>query len=1073
MKKSLLVIFLFIFVGFNWSWAQTSGKIAGQVTDAENGGPLPGVNVIVEGTDLGAATNANGQYSILNVPPGEHNIAASIIGYATVTKTGVEVNIGLTARQDFQMEVEAITGQEIVVEAARPIVQADVSGTERNIDPAELTSAPYKAMEDVLSAQVGFTAVGTYDDMPQIRGDNWTTMDFIVDGVSQRDPLSNRPHMKVNLDAVQEIKVQTGGFNAEYGNIQSGVVTVVTKEGGNRYSGSIDYKYSPPALRQFGPNMYGFQSPLVVPFVDPEAGAFTGNDFFSGWNNIASALDPGAPHYNKPMELYARWLWRHRSQDAINELKRLKDEGLADIQWGQDGAPSAWMTQGVLPDFNGDATLGGPVPFLPFIKFFGSYRQEQVEYWNAFADQRAYQDHQFRGKLTSNITNNLKLQFSYFNSVQAGGRGDTPGMFGEISRNPYSQTNSENKYWYPDCGTGMRQMRDNYSLRMTHTLSSNTFYDVQLTHTQTGYEHPRNQRNTAPLETAWGTMHSSSQTAVDEGRIGTTAFADSLAAAGEYGWENWRDWAKLSIGNQWYDEAPEGYGPVNFRDITGEYRMESCAWPLNDSYTKAWELSGNITSQMNPANEVKAGFEFRRTLLHQYYAQVDPSVNAGRLEDIQDVAPLDGAFYVQDKLEYGSMVANIGLRADWMYTANYPVLMEGSPDDPNNGPYSQWLLPGNTDQLFNQVDTKRISQIKVSPRLGISHPISTVAKIFFNYGHFYQWPDMYSQYRARKNISSGYRITDLGNPAVQPPRTIAYEIGYEHNLFNRMSLSITGYYRDINNRIGDADYNFLAGGDYSIPINMEYSDVRGFESFLELRRGSIPYFSGWASLDYRVSSNGEFGYDEFYEDPTRQPDEVSSEVSNPDVRPLFKMNLDFYTPEQMGPNFGGFRPIGGLNMSLLFTWRRGQAFTWNPNNYPLVEDNVRWRPYQRWDFRLRKSLFQTGTVAATFYIDITNLFNNKNMTLPSTSGLSDGIGGSQAGRYDGNWAWDGHKWWNNEFRTYMESLDMEVHPDGSVTGKDRPGDYKTDKKSYIQMPAFTPMTFLERRDIFFGVNFRF
>ncbi|HKJ66847.1 MAG TPA: carboxypeptidase regulatory-like domain-containing protein, partial [bacterium] len=965
MRNSLLIFLISLFVGVSGVMAQSAGKIAGQVVDAENEEPLPGVNVIVEGTDLGAATGSSGQYTILNVPPGSYDVSASIIGYATVTKTGVDVNIGLTTREDFQMQVQAIAGQEVVVEASRPIVQADVSGSERNIDPVELTSSPYKAMEDVLAAQVGFTAIGTYDDQPQIRGDSWETMNFIVDGVAQRDPLSNRPHMKVNLDAVQEVKVQTGGFNAEYGNIQSGLITVVTKEGGDRYSGSVDMKYSPPALRQFGPHMYNFDSPLVIPFVDEDAGAFTGNDFFDGWNDEAAALDPSHPHYDKPMELYARYLWRHRSLDAIDELKRLKDEGLADIEWGQDGEPEPFHTQGVLPDFTGNATLGGPVPFLPFIKFFGSYRQEQVEYWNAFADQRAYEDRQFRGKLTSNLTSNIKVQFSYFNSMQVGGYGGTPGMFGLISRNPYSQTNAENKYWYPNCGTPLRQTRDNFSLRMTHTLSSNTFYNLQVNHRRTEYEHPRDHRNTAPLETAWGTMYSSSQTAVDEGRIGTTADADALADAGELGWENWRDWAMISIGGQWYDEAPAGFGPVNWRDITGEYRMESCVLPINDTYTRLWEMSGDITSQVNPSNEVKAGFEIRRSFLHQYYAQVDPSVNAGDLENIDDVAPLDGALYIQDKLEYGSMIANIGVRADWMYTAEYPVVLEEPVDDETSGPYSQWLLPGNTEQIYDQMETKRISHFKVSPRLGISHPISTVAKIFFNYGHFYQWPDMYTQYRAVKDVSAGYRIDEFGNPAVQPPRTIAYEIGYEHNLFNRMSLNITGYYRDINNRIDEAEYHFLAGGNYDIPINMEFSDVRGFESQLELRRGSIPYFSGWASLDYRVSSNGEFGFDDFFEDPTRQPDEVSAEVSNPDVRPLFKMSLDFYTPDQMGPNFGGFRPVGGLNMSLLYTWQRGEAFTWNPNNYPLVEDNVRWRPYQRWDFRLRKSLFQAGSVSAS------------------------------------------------------------------------------------------------------------
>ena len=145
-------------------------------------------------------------------------------------------------------------------------------------------------------------------------------------------------------------------------------------------------------------------------------------------------------------------------------------------------------------------------------------------------------------------------------------------------------------------------------------------------------------------------------------------------------------------------------------------------------------------------------------------------------------------------------------------------------------------------------------------------------------------------------------------------------------------------------------------------------------------------------------------------------------------------------------------------MSVLYTWHRGEQFTCNPESFPLVEDNVRWKAYQRWDLRLRKSLFSSGTFESLFYIDVVNLFNQRHLTSPFEGG---GLGGV---------AWDGHRWWSTEFRDYMESLDLTVNEDGSVSGDDRPGDWEAD---HIDRPAFTPRSFLERRDVFFGIKLQF
>src|SRR5512147_2090441 len=84
------------------------GKIAGRVTDAENGQPLPGVDVTITGTLLGASTNVDGFYTILNVPPGTYTVRFSLVGYTRTTVENVPVEIELTTTINRQLKATTI-----------------------------------------------------------------------------------------------------------------------------------------------------------------------------------------------------------------------------------------------------------------------------------------------------------------------------------------------------------------------------------------------------------------------------------------------------------------------------------------------------------------------------------------------------------------------------------------------------------------------------------------------------------------------------------------------------------------------------------------------------------------------------------------------------------------------------------------------------------------------------------------------------------------------------------------------------------------------------------------------------
>lgn len=1126
-----LIIILILFIQPTVLLSKTTGKITGRVIDSQNRNPVPGVNVILSGGKLGAETDSNGDYFILNVPPGLYSLRAEIIGYKTVIQENVRISVDLTTRINFSLSIEPLKGEEIVIIGQKPIIQTDVSGSQHVMDQKDFSFSANLNINNVIRNEVSINNLGTYDDLLIIRGSDVEESQFMVDGISQTDPLTNKPHYQVNLDAIQEVSVVTGGFSAKYGNLRSGYISVVTKEGGQSISASANIQYSPPALKHFGPMMFEHSSPVCEPYVqvwdangnwDPDAPSNTGlgtmadgkpySDFFreaDGWNTIQDDAKYAGPHFGKPIELYARWLWRHRSQDSIDELKKLEKMGVVKFNrdvFNPDDPDAAWHMYGVKPDYKVQATLGGPIPFVYKWKpttFFLSFDSEQMEYTYR-PPQRAYLDYQFRGKITSMLNPSIKLQLSGYWSRQKGGAGHQgPGIDGNISNNPYRGVGVTNKLWYPNCAITGQQTRQNYNLKLIHSISPKLFYDVSLTHYRTDYDMLMDFRNTAAIPGTSGQKlglygefppgglpSSGDKSGVFYGSIGTEQYADSMAEAGAMGWDNWRDWAQIKIGDLWYDESPKGYGPHNWRDVTGEYRMESCQIQNNFTFTRTYELDGSIIAQLNRYNQIEAGFEIRQDKNEQIFENLDPTFSGGRII-LSNAREWKGSFYLIDKLEFPGFIANLGLRADWLRTVDYPILnYDGDPNNKINGPYSDYLLPGNTINegeeapnfnTYEKIPLQSKTQLFLSPRLGISHPISTTAKVFFNFGHMYQWESLYNRYRIAYNYFANYGISLYGNPLMDPPRTIQFELGYEHNLFNKMSLRTTFYYKDINNESRRFRYYPSGFGNYRYDTfdNGTFRDIAGLESFLELRPGFIPYFNGWISFNYMSEREGDYGYDRFYEDPERQTRIVSAEISEPDVRPTVKLNLNFYTPSNFGPSLADkFWILGGINVNLLYFWQRGPKFTWNPAKYALVENNLRWTPYSRWDFRLSKDLFTTGKLSSVFYIDIRNIFNTKNLTRFTTQSFKKAEAGhaiqSIQEHYGYSWAWDGHRWWKNERRNYLYSLGYSAqnqNKDGSFNNTiGQPGSYKDVR---IDLPAFTPMSFLEKRDIWFGFKIYF
>ncbi len=938
----LIFPLLFIFqLNIHLVLAGSTGKINGKVIDSETGDPLPGANVIIEGTTLGAAADNDGDYFILNVPPGNYNIKASMMGYETVKQIGVRVYIDKTITVNFSLSTKFLETGEIIVIAEKPIIQADIANTQSVLTSEDISAIPVLSFKDVLDKQVGVResdARGLF-----LRGEGEYAISLKIDGLETRDNIDNQIETRINPDAVEEANIITGGFSPEHGNAGSGVVNIVLKEGKDKYEATFSHLRSIPKRKHFGPPLRYYYDQR---FDNPEF-----------WEVLATnrrqLTGVYEPFFGKPELLRELYFWRMR-----DEVSKYGDK--SDVIYS--------------------GTFGGPIPLLKNITFFLSGLYEKTYYLFNQA-QPFYDNLNLSAKITTHITPDIKLNFTArYTELSGINRYDRREFSGAIdpSRIANPDQTRENRYvfesvediawaasveqthlspWpYVDKMSISNRFKNAWSLKLTHALSAKSFYEVYLMY------------NSFRIYGAPPPLRDTTQTVTLTDSQGNFATLGGALASAPGGF-----WPKVL-------QDPLGIASISLGGTFGNVEI---------SRDKTFILKTNFISQLNKTNQLNLGFEF--TYIDLFKDELRAGIDNKRYMWKWHIFPKTIGAWILNKFEFQGMRANAGLRVD------IRIPHHSWPDFNNNRYDYHWsydtragvLIP---DSIFAGPLYKPPVKWVLSPRISISHPIGTDAKIFFNYAHQNQNPPYENLYRIQ--IRSDIPSWDVfGNPELPYVKTIHYEVGYEQNIADLIFAAVSGYYREVKNKLAETLYdgeNREINGityqtDYRVYSPDLYSTARGLEIRLQKRAGK--FWTGWFNYDYQIFTSSIKGFREFNEEPTEPPTLRNSNIftnMNRKLTPLprFNAGLNLRTPDSFGPSVSYFRPFSGLRLDLLFWWRSQPTFTYNPNNLQAPyapRDNKRWTAHHGTNLTLSKRFnFVTG-VTPVFTIQIYNLFNTKNM----------------------------------------------------------------------------------------------
>ncbi len=789
------------------------GKIAGKITDAKTGDPLPGAQVQIVGTSMGAAADENGRYFILNVPPGTYTLRVSFMGYTTEEIQNVKAQLDVTTFIDVALKETVVEGETVTIVAQRPAVDKTMTATKISFaDELVNNVLPVNTLDEILNSSV---------TTQSMRGANKTGVGYLVDGVNVADimfstgggtdPYTNVKRNKTSLSnttgefesessmsgrtsrmvqttvsvtqtSVAEANVIAGTINAEY-DASAGVINIATKSGGKDYSGKVYVRSSLGGLDHAGPNVYNAIPP------DP---------------NIMQGKSAAQLYFEHKQNLLAK------GDTALANLMNWS-EGL--YSYGDD------------PRISSEFSFGGPL----------------TEKGNFFFAGNFLNDHgRFPGEFQRNIGLSLKLNYDLTDSdkLTAYGKVDDWGkLFGWVNR----QYSYVYQFWLEgqpvNDGLGLVSY-----LKHTHVFDPSSFLETTLSFVS-------NKRT-------WGYRPVDGKLQYDN--YGDWIILDTEEKANQY---------IVDPNTRIFNTSPGNDPTYQVEGFQNQIRFGLAGYHYENLETSTLGFASNYTNQLSFHHQLKAGVEYKYHTIDEFSHKSSVGHPDSRFPFetvIYKINPWSFGSFIQDRVEYEGIIVNLGLRFD---AYNMDTKLWENPFEP-----VYWDTLDNGQGVMRAKLTKKAeTRAYFSPRIGVSHPITDNAAMHYSWGIYTTQPN-FGYWLRNYGFFANASLPFYVNSDPDPETATAYEIGVNVALTNDFGFDLTAYYRDVRNgsalgysisqdrqATGVTDFSL-----YTYVTNWGYRDSRGLELNIWKRPTPERYFgvvgvSGNLSVSYAYDKSSRNG----------------------------------------------------------------------------------------------------------------------------------------------------------------------------------------------------------------------
>jgi hypothetical protein len=980
--RSLALAAVVLGIGASSLFAQGStGKIEGRVRD-QAGAPIANAQVFLVGTAFNALTNPQGYYFINNVPAGTYSVRAAFIGYKSTQVDGVKVLAGQTGTVDIQLEQTAVQIQEItVVQQTQPLVPRDEVTTKQRIDGEFTANLPVDRLNNVLALQPGVVASPSNNTL-SIRGGRTDEAVTYVDGVpispgyrGGNNVGSLGTELTVATSSMEEASVTTGSSSAEFGNAQSGIISVQTKTGGSNYTGSFGYESDEP----FGKNTsLGFNR-----FQGSFGGPITRNltFFLSGALEGTKSVAAGVDAQKSPIFVQA-------GIDTVVAVPSVVGDPTADTTMVPVYNYAAY--RGDCSDFESSADpeiasnyglscQGGRTPYS------------------------ARSTYQMNGKLNYTFGTGSRIAFSALAS-QFQGRTFTQ------NRDLTGRILTYQNLYNPQALVAFQQQSRVFTLNWTQNLSKSTERALAL---ETYLSYQTDQTLQGPMTTEG---EASSRDPFGGFLIGPMDFLfdfDNFPLNEELV-NNYRQnlagsrRSPLDLENRVQYATTDvyrnnAYGLYN-RGSAGadmQFYDVGIGQPLTTRLIMyrehRWVGKANLDWQFDRYNRLKFGGEFTHYDIGNYSHQLDDQI----FSDVFLEKPLRYNFFAEDRLDLGDVVLVAGLRYDWYHTrAKRPV---GFPVITTNPGYD----PSNPDAFFNDpaLFAEDKSHNYLSPHVQVSFPVTERTNFRLSYSHQVQAPDFGV---VLQGINSDINLTNTNNvygSDVDFGKSITFEFGVRHAFNDDMVLDFAAYNKDnlsnaANRLISLPDPTTGVNGNVRLLTNADFGNTRGIDVRLDRRFGNL--FNGTLSYSFMDAKNTGSDPDTYIDFGSRVLNSISGGNQPP---PQAVLPTDFNRPHTLAaaasltfPNDWNQGSTAGTifqNVGVYATFRYASGTPYTACSLGATDQDVvsgdncdrefpeglnqsRLPAFKNLNLRLTKG-FGIGGLDLTAYLDARNVLNFTNV----------------------------------------------------------------------------------------------